>query len=46
MGERIQKTLASGANDHVLFGGFEPILTWFHSRIAGEVGGPGPAPLG
>ncbi len=46
MGERIQKTLASGANEHVLFGGFEPILTWFHSRVAREVGSAGPVPLG
>ncbi len=45
MGERIQRTLASGANEHVLFGGFEPILTWFHGEVARHVGGPGPAPL-
>lgn len=45
MGERIQRTLASGANEHVLFGGFEPILTWFHTEVARRAGGPGPVPL-
>lgn len=37
MGERIQQTLDSGANESVLYGGFEPILTWFHRRVASTV---------
>lgn len=34
MGERIQRTLASGANETVLFGGFESILSWHHRELA------------
>ncbi len=33
IGERIQRTLDSGANETVLFGGFEPILSWYHREV-------------
>ncbi|MDH4146301.1 MAG: aromatic ring-hydroxylating dioxygenase subunit alpha [Acidimicrobiia bacterium] len=31
--QRIQRTLASGANESVVFGRFEPVLAWYHQRI-------------
>jgi phenylpropionate dioxygenase-like ring-hydroxylating dioxygenase large terminal subunit len=33
LGESIQRGLASGANEHVLFGAFEHALTHFHAQI-------------
>lgn len=33
MAESTQRTLASGANDALVYSRFEPVLTWFHQRV-------------
>ena len=33
VGERIQRTLDSGANETIVFGRFESTLTWYHQKI-------------
>jgi hypothetical protein len=33
----IERTLRSGANDALCYGGFEPVLAWFHERVAAAV---------
>jgi phenylpropionate dioxygenase-like ring-hydroxylating dioxygenase large terminal subunit len=43
----IERTLRSGANDTLCYGGFEPVLAWFHERVArslrpSDTGSPGP----
>lgn len=30
----IEQTLRSGANEALTYGGFEPVLAWFHQRVA------------
>ena len=39
MAESTQRTLASGANDALVYSRFEPVLTWFHQRVAVLFGG-------
>lgn len=34
MAESTQRTLASGANDALVYSRFEPVLTWFHQQVA------------
>lgn len=38
LGESIQRGLASGANDSVVFGAFEHALTHFHDEVARRIG--------
>jgi phenylpropionate dioxygenase-like ring-hydroxylating dioxygenase large terminal subunit len=33
----IERTLRSGANEALCYGGFEPVLAWFHERVAAVV---------
>ncbi len=33
IGQRIQRTLASGANSHFTFGRYEPLLGWWHDAV-------------
>jgi phenylpropionate dioxygenase-like ring-hydroxylating dioxygenase large terminal subunit len=37
--EGIQRTLRSGANESVIYGRFEPVLAWFHERVAAVLAG-------
>ncbi len=43
MAESTQRTLASGANDSLVYSRFEPVLTWFHQRVAAALGAGGAA---
>jgi phenylpropionate dioxygenase-like ring-hydroxylating dioxygenase large terminal subunit len=38
----IERTLRSGANEALCYGGFEPVLAWFHERVAAELAHDGP----
>lgn len=40
MAESTQRTLASGANDSLVYSRYEPVLTWFHQRVTAELARP------
>jgi phenylpropionate dioxygenase-like ring-hydroxylating dioxygenase large terminal subunit len=37
MAESTQRTLASGANESLVYSRYEPVLTWYHQRVADEL---------